>query len=105
MLDMLFTADAAHKHGLDISAPHTPSSPTCNGAFLVQMPLSMIGSVLRRQTPSPLPAIAHVAHNADPTSNASDAITPQQRMTTHPDTPVSSRPASSGSSATTDDLP
>ncbi|PSN61054.1 hypothetical protein BS50DRAFT_444500, partial [Corynespora cassiicola Philippines] len=65
LLDML-TADAAHKHGPhrhhghDFSSPppRRSSSPAANGSFLVQMPLSIIGSVLRRQTPSP-PSAPH----------------------------------------------
>jgi hypothetical protein len=104
---MLLTADAARKHGHEYSPPHAPSSPTVNGSFLVQMPLSIIGSVLRRQTPSPS-LVNHLEH-AGPTSNAPDATTPQgHAMHILPDTPLASptpsRPVSSGSSAV-DDLP
>lgn len=91
---MLLTADAS---------PHAPASPTSNGSFLVQIPLSIIGSVLRRQTPSPSLVGAH-SDTIGPTSNAPAA------MTVLPDTPLASpapsRPASSaGSSATFDDHP
>ncbi|KAF2036711.1 hypothetical protein EK21DRAFT_51348 [Setomelanomma holmii] len=100
MLDKLLTADAARKHGHEHSLPHSPSSHTSNGSFLVQMPLSIIGSVLRRQTPSP-------SLVAESTTNASDAITPQKHVMTAPDTPsvtpTPSRPASSGSSAAADE--
>jgi hypothetical protein len=103
MLDMLLTADSARKHGHAYASPQAPSSPTSNASFLVQMPLSIIGSVLRRQTPSPSLAGEH-SDRAGPTRTASDA------MTVLPDTPLASpapsRPASSaGSSATFDDLP
>jgi hypothetical protein len=102
MLDMLWTADAARKHGQARAedahvASHAPSSPTSNGSFLVQMPLSILGSVLRRQTPSPSVA-------------GPDATTPQKSsMPALPDTPVASpapsRPVSSSSSAAADEQP
>jgi hypothetical protein len=107
---MLWTADAARKHGHGHAdaAPHAPSSPTSNGSFLVQMPLSMIGSVLRRHTPSPSP----ISSDQDdaPTSNAPDATTPQKpAMSALPDTPLASptpsRPVSSGSSAAAEGPP
>ncbi|KAF2749412.1 hypothetical protein M011DRAFT_465847 [Sporormia fimetaria CBS 119925] len=47
MLDVL-TAD----HGHDLSPPHRSHSPLGTGSFLTQMPLSILGSVLRKQTSS-----------------------------------------------------
>jgi hypothetical protein len=100
MLDMLLTSDAANKHG------HEPASPTVNGSFLVQMPLSIIGSVLRRNTPPP-PALVIEKH----TNNAAvDAATSQNSaMIALPDTPLAtpsaSRPVSSASSTTAEDQP
>lgn len=103
MLDMLLTADTARKHGHEHSLPHSPSSHANNGSFLVQMPLSIIGAVLRRQTPSPLLAV-------DTTHAGPDASTPQKHvMTASSDspsvTPSPSRPDSSGSSAVADEKP
>lgn len=102
LLDML-TADAA-KHGHESSPPRA-TSPTSNGSFL-QMPLSILGSVLRGQTPSPSQATLTSTHT-DPTTNPPDTPTP----TSHKDamkmphdepiiTLVSSRPVSSGSDGT-----
>ncbi|KAH7092984.1 hypothetical protein FB567DRAFT_434479 [Paraphoma chrysanthemicola] len=104
MLDMLLTADTARKHDHEHSLPHSPSSHASNGSFLVQMPLSIIGAVLRRQTPSPLLAV-------DTAHAAPDASTPPQKhvMTATSDspsvTPAPSRPDSSGSSAIADEKP
>ena len=94
---MLLTADTARKHGHEHSLPHSPSSHSTNGSFLVQMPLAILGSVLRRQTPSPSLAV-------DTRTNASDATTPQKQVMTPSShtpsvTPSPSRPTSSGSSA------
>ncbi|KAH4131094.1 hypothetical protein HBI24_020170 [Parastagonospora nodorum] len=98
MLDMLLTADAARKHAHDFSSPHAPSSPAGNGSFLLQMPLSIIGSVLRRQTPSPAPLL--------PENVPGQAPTMINRL---PDTPLASptfsRPVSSGSNASADPRP
>ncbi|KAH7396570.1 hypothetical protein DE146DRAFT_614141 [Phaeosphaeria sp. MPI-PUGE-AT-0046c] len=96
MLDMLLTADAASKHGHEAASP--PSTTSNNGSFLVQMPLAIIGSVLRLQTPSPA---------APPASTAPEASTPRKgAMSALPDTPLASpthsRPVSSASSVTTD---
>lgn len=101
MLDILTTA----KHGHEAS-PHAPSSPTSNGSFLVQMPLAIIGSVLRRQTPSPFD---DASTNSGPTSTAPNASAPHKGpMHALPDTPLAtpsaSRPVSPTSSVTTDDL-
>lgn len=101
LLDML-TADAA-KHGHEHSPPSRASSPTNNGSFLVQMPLSIIGSYLRRQTPSPSLATSTASpntNNADLT-DAPDTPTPRRNVMTNDDNALSSalsRPASSGSS-------
>lgn len=100
MLDIL-TA----KHGHEASPP----SPTTgnNGSFLVQMPLAIIGSVLRRQTPSPFD---DASSNSGPASTAPNASTPHKGpMSALPDTPLAtpsaSRPVSSSSSVTADDHP
>jgi hypothetical protein len=111
MLDMLWTADAARKHGHGHDEPSSlaPAAPASNGSFLVQMPLSIIGSVLRRHTPSPSRGPSH-ADDAAPTSHAPEATTPQRlSMPALPDTPLASpapsRPVSSGSSAAVDERP
>jgi hypothetical protein len=93
---MLLTSDAANKHGQE------PPSPC---PFLVQMPLSIIGSVLRRTTPPP-PALVIDKH----TNHAADAASLQHgAMVALPDTPLAtpsaSRPVSSASSATAEDQP
>lgn len=95
---MLLTADAARKHAHDISSPHAPSSPAGNGSFLVQMPLSIIGSVLRRQKPSPAPVIPQNAPVQAPTMTNRLPDTPLA-------SPTSSRPISSGSNASADPRP
>lgn len=100
---MLLATDAAHKHGNESSSPpQSPSLLTSNGYFLTQMPLSIIGSVLRCQSPTQSPAPTNIAQT---TSNAPDATTPQKHvdvmtapLDTPTATPVPSRPASSGSS-------
>jgi hypothetical protein len=101
LLDML-TADAA-KHGHETSPPRA-ASPSHNGSFL-QMPLSILGSVLRGQTPSPSQATLPSTHT-DPTAHAPDTPT----HTSHGDALkmphddsialAPSRPVSSGSDAT-----
>lgn len=121
LLDML-TADAAAKHGRDYSPDSAPPprrlpSPTGsrnNGAYsLAQMPLAILGSVLRYPSPSPatptLDADADTDKATPHASNAaSNAVSP---MRTHPrssasfDSPAPSRPVSSGSSAPADDRP
>lgn len=119
LLDML-TADAAAKHGHTYSHAHDDDddqdravhhghappprlpSPACSkhGAFsLAQMPLSLLGSVLRYQTPAPAtPTALDDAHAASPMP---------PRSLSHPaaplDSPAPSRPVSSGSSAVADD--
>lgn len=103
------TADAAHKHGHDAAPSQPASSPALDASFLVQMPLAFVGSLLRRQAPSPSQAAAASAHNAEPTDNVPRATAPQQElMTATYDTgfasPTPSRPVSSGSSAATDDI-
>lgn len=94
MLDMLLTADAATKHGHEASPPPSTSN---NGSFLVQMPLAIIGSVLRRQTPSPFSESSTT--NAGPTSTAPKPALPDTPLAS----PPPSRPVSSGSSVATDD--
>ncbi len=104
LLDML-TADAA-KHGHESSPPRA-ASPSNNASFL-QMPLSILGSVLRGQTPSPSQATLPSPHT-DPTTHAPDTPTPASQrgaMKTPHDEPIialaPSRPVSSGSDATSD---
>ncbi|OAK96255.1 hypothetical protein IQ06DRAFT_256968, partial [Phaeosphaeriaceae sp. SRC1lsM3a] len=97
MLDMLLTTS---KHGDDAASP--PSTASNNGSFLVQMPLAIIGSVLRRQTPSPF------SEAPNESSTAPNASTPHKGpMAALPDSPLASptasRPVSSASSVTTDD--
>ncbi|XPS92277.1 hypothetical protein M3J09_001676 [Ascochyta lentis] len=123
LLDML-TADAAAKHGHEYSPPRRLPSPanTKNGAFsLAQMPLSLLGSVLRYQTPSPTAqhvddastgtSTNHVTNAASPmvspyspttttTTTATTATTATNINSTAP-----SRPVSSGSSALADEKP
>lgn len=105
---MLLTADAARKHGNEYSSSPAPSSPTAgNSYFLAQMPLSIIGSVFRSQSPCQSLATS-TPNNADPANNAPYATTPQKHAMTFPaDTPspspAASRPVSSGSSAAADD--
>ncbi|KAH7135845.1 hypothetical protein B0J11DRAFT_172204 [Dendryphion nanum] len=127
LLDMLTTADAAAQHGHEYSPPRpsnpTPASSSYNGSFLltqVQLPLSILTSVMRKQSPAPLdddtpvsttspsPTRPHLAT----TTNLTSAI-PTTTTTTntpsrpHPmvpsslvNSPAPSRPASSGSDAT-----
>lgn len=104
LLDML-TADAA-KHGHE-SAPPRAASPTSNGSFL-QMPLSILGSVLRGQTPSPSQATLTSTHT-DPAIDTPDTPTPtshRDAMKIQHDEPIitfvpsPSRPVSSGSDGT-----
>ncbi|KAF1911195.1 hypothetical protein BDU57DRAFT_524962 [Ampelomyces quisqualis] len=113
MLDMLLAADAARKHGHEASPPHAPSSLTSNVAFLAQTPLSMLGSVFYRQTPSPSFDAERASHVA-PTCSAPEATTPKRHVMPPPppppplpdaplESPAPSRPVSSGSSAATDD--
>lgn len=97
MLDMLLTTS---KHGDDAASP--PSTASNNGSFLVQIPLAIIGSVLRRQTPSPF------SEAPNESSTAPNASTPHKGpMAALPDSPLASptasRPVSSASSVTTDD--
>lgn len=99
---MLLTTDAAHKH--DASPPQSPSPSllTANGSFLVQMPLSIIGSFIRGRSPSPSPA-SGATNETGLATGSQNAATPKHAMSAPPDTPlatpVPSRPASSSSSA------
>ncbi|KAH6633361.1 hypothetical protein C7974DRAFT_170086 [Boeremia exigua] len=109
LLDML-TADTpakhghAHAHDHDYSPPRRlPSPPNPkNGAYsLAQMPLALLGSVLRYQTPSPsatpAPAPALSAGTASQHApNASPMVAPAHPA---PRNSHSSRPGSSGSAA------
>lgn len=100
LLDMLTPAH-------ELSPPSRASSPARNGSFLSQVPLSLIGSYLRRQTPSPsrATAIAESGH-VDPTDSPVVSAPHMQEpvMTTDEKvvSPTPSRPASSGSSAATE---
>ena len=112
LLDMLTTADAAAKHGHECSTPqHLPSSSNYkNGAYsLAQMPLSILGSVLRYQTPSPATSVLqHVDNTITPTkhvTNAASSMVSPYSPTTNSDSPAPSRPVSSGSSAVADEKP
>jgi hypothetical protein len=110
MLDML-TADAAAKHRHDFSPPPGPPNDSVgNGSLFMQMPLSILGSVLRKQaasSPAPSNASPDAAQSSNPTPNS--AASPKNPMTTHPDTPAASptpsRPASSSSIASTEGKP
>ncbi|KAL1801603.1 hypothetical protein ACET3X_001945 [Alternaria dauci] len=104
LLDML-TADAA-KHGHE-SAPPRAASPTSNACF-IQMPLSILGSVLRGQTPSPSQATLTSTHT-NPTPDTPEIPTPNSHsdaMKIQHDEPIitfvssHSRPVSSGSDGT-----
>ncbi|KAI4654340.1 uncharacterized protein J4E78_007385 [Alternaria triticimaculans] len=99
----MLTADAA-KHGHESSPPRA-ASPTTNGSFL-QMPLSLLGSVLRGQTPSPSQATLPSTHT-DPTTDAPDTPTRASQRDAmkkpHDEATITlapSRPVSSGSDAT-----
>ncbi|OSS53494.1 hypothetical protein B5807_01096 [Epicoccum nigrum] len=110
LLDML-TADAAAKHGHDYSPPRLPSpaSPRHGAYSLAQMPLSLLGSVLRYQTTSPSNAEAsdsqHVMAAASPMLSSSSRPHAQTDSPSPSASPAPSRPASSGSSAAADEKP
>lgn len=136
LLDML-TADTPTKHGHDAHAhpaaspsaspspPHRLPSPAnaCHGALaLAQMPLSLLGSVLRYQAQSPTPSTRDDDDADAPTKHAADAAaataTPMAAPTAapiaaphrppahaHADSLAPARPVSSGSSAVTDEQP
>ncbi|KAG9203675.1 hypothetical protein G6514_002284 [Epicoccum nigrum] len=110
LLDML-TADAAAKHGHDYSPPRLPSpaSPRHGAYSLAQMPLSLLGSVLRYQTTSPSNAEAsdsqHVTAAASPMLSSSSRPHAQTDSPSPSASPAPSRPASSGSSAAADEKP
>lgn len=99
MLDML-TADVQHHDhsGLHLHAhTHHGHVQQGNGSFFAQMPLSLLGSVLRRQSPAP-----------GPQDQAGDHL-PQSQVTTQASTPaispVPSRPVSVSSLASADERP
>ncbi|KAG9386598.1 hypothetical protein A1F94_003348 [Pyrenophora tritici-repentis] len=73
LLDMI-AADAASKHGLQPSPPRTVS-PTSNASFF-QMPMSILGSVLRAQCPSQSPATVTSTLSNPTKTNDLDASTP-----------------------------
>ena len=80
LLDMI-AADAASKHGHQ-SSPLRAASPASNASFF-QMPLSILGSVLRAQSPSPSPATAVTSIPSNPRANDRDASTlPNHAMKT-----------------------
>ncbi|KAF1845378.1 uncharacterized protein K460DRAFT_376816 [Cucurbitaria berberidis CBS 394.84] len=92
-------ADAAAKHGHVHSPPHREPSPARNGSFLAQMPLSILGSFLRAQTPSPSQATMTAKHvdHVQSIPDQKDGMTTPRRDP--PISPAPSRPVSSGSSA------
>ncbi|KAH7383294.1 hypothetical protein BKA66DRAFT_418123 [Pyrenochaeta sp. MPI-SDFR-AT-0127] len=100
---LMSTADAAAKHGHEYSTPPPPrrdATPGNHVSFLAQMPLAILGSYLRKQTPSPTPP---------PPQDAPGTPTPKKHVMTpaHDDatsSPAPSRPVSSGSSATNERL-
>ncbi|KNG44873.1 hypothetical protein DDE82_005766 [Stemphylium lycopersici] len=101
-------SDAAAKHGHEYSPPRA-ASPSTNASFF-QMPLSILGSVLRGQTPSPSQATVPSSDHADPTHDAAlGASTPPRdaMKKTHDEAVIPflpSRPASSGSDGTAEKL-
>jgi hypothetical protein len=103
----MFTTEAAAKHGHESSPPRA-ASPTNNGSFLLQMPLSLLGSVLRGQTPSPCQTIVD-SHHVNPTADAPSTPTPPRDvMKISHNEPIialtTSRPTSSSSNATDEKL-
>jgi hypothetical protein len=104
----MFTTEAVAKHGHENSPPRA-ASPVNNGSFLLQMPLSILGSVLRGQTPSPSQATLDSNH-ARPTTDAPSTSTPPPKdvMKIQHDEPIvpftPSRPTSSSSNATDEKL-
>lgn len=109
LLDML-TADAAAKHGHDYSPPRrlpSPANSTKHGAYsLAQMPLSILGSVLRYSTPPPAP---HDASTSSPSQHVTSPMlppaSPATTTTTNVDSRAPSRPVSAGSSAAASEKP
>ena len=114
----MLTADAAakhghgHGHGHECSPPRLPSpaSPRHGAYSLAQMPLSLLGSVLRYQTSSPAKGEAAEPHApATTTAAASPMLSSSSRPHAHAQidspsaSPAPSRPASSGSSAAADE--
>jgi len=117
LLDRL-TANAAASHGdppphgdADAAADTLPAN---NASFLAQLPLSLLGSYLRRPSPSPSPSTdrprAASAIYADDTRDrdaAGTTTTPPDHKgrahNVHMAASAPSRPASSGSSAAADD--
>lgn len=119
LLDMLTTSDAAAQHGHEYSPPRSSNAAPAsyNGSFLLtQMPLSILTSVIRKQT-STLPNESNLD---TPTSGVAASTTNTVPLTTSPirasnpplmsapvlhtlqraDSPAPSRPASSSSTAT-----
>lgn len=97
MLDILMPSDAPRKHSHDHGSAHAAPTPGNHGSFFVQMPLSIVGSFLRRSIPSPAPIPEHV----EPTEP--DTTTPhKQPMPEVNDTSLvsfnASRPASPSNS-------
>jgi hypothetical protein len=103
----MLTTEAAAKHGNENSPPRA-ASPANNGSFLLQMPLSILGAVLRGQCPSPSQATSTSTY-ADHTVDVPSTPAPQRSVMKIPhDEPIinltSSRPTSSSSNATDDKL-
>ncbi|KAF2465422.1 uncharacterized protein BDR25DRAFT_306581 [Lindgomyces ingoldianus] len=107
MLDML-TADAASKHGHEYSPPRP--SPSSNGSFFTQSPLSILTSILRKPAAPGSP----VKPAANTPKSPVEGPSPTKHQDTHPmteqpdaptlPTPLS-RPASSSSIASTEGKP
>lgn len=121
LLDHVLTADAAAKHGHEYSPPPQPSAQT-NGSYFPQMPLSLLGSVLRKQPASPAPAPSEPEEGPPTASPATPLSTSQHRHLhnghapipklvtaeldcTPASSPSHSRPASLSSTASQDGRP
>lgn len=98
----MLTADVQHHdhsplHHLHAHSSHHGHAQQGNGSFFAQMPLSLLGSVLRRQSPAPGPA-DHAGEEQLQSRLTSQATTPAI-------SPVPSRPASVSSLASADERP
>ena len=85
LLDTI-AADAASKHHNLHASPPRAASPASNASFF-QMPLSILGSVLRAQSPSPSPATATSTRTNPTEANDRHARTPPKdaMKTAHPE--------------------
>ncbi|KAF2261614.1 hypothetical protein CC78DRAFT_347224 [Lojkania enalia] len=104
MLDVL-TADAAAKHGHEYSLPH--SSLCSTTSILAQMPLSLLGSMMRKPADSIAPTAVSPIDSQSP-EQADGASDHQQKTPMNPEvetptlSPSTSRPTSSNSNASAD---